>query len=181
MFAHLYAYLEHILELSDENISVVAMIMRILIVYAFGIVILNVFNKRFIGERSPFDIILRFVVGSCLANAIVGSSPYFETLGMVFFIIAFHWILSFICFYSKFIERMLKGKATILYRNGTFDWKAMRYYHLTQEDILSEIRKNAGLTTLTAIDTIFLEDSGEVSIISRKKSKIHALQDIAED
>lgn len=167
MFTVFCETLTALLELNKENISLTAMILRILIVYGFGIIVLNVINKRFLGEKTPLDIILRFVIGSCLANAIVGSSPYFETLGMVFVIVIVHWLLSLACFYNRTIDRLLKGKTEILYAQGVLNWRVMKRYHLTEEDIMSEIRKTAGLVHLKDVHKIFIEDSGEVSVIPK--------------
>lgn len=178
MLENIYILLDRVLDLHQTNISVSAMMTRVFIVYVFGIIVLNVVNKRFVGERTPFDIILRFLIGSSLANAIVGSSPYFETLGMVLFIVLLHWTLSLACFYSRMLEKILKGKTEILYRHGKFNWQLMRKYHLTQEDIMSEVRKDAGLTKLKEVKEIFVEDSGEISIIPLKDKTVHATEDL---
>lgn len=180
MITWLQQNLGPLLELSEQNISLFAMILRALLTYFFGILVLNYVNKRFLGERTPFDIILRFIIGSALANAITGSSPYWSTLGMVMFIVLLNWLLSLMSFYHRPLEKLLKGNAVTLYKDGEFRWKVMRSYHFTQDDILSEIR-SAGLFTLHEIEQIVLEGNGEIHVIPKRNCTVHKKAHIQDD
>jgi len=171
MFDALYHSIEQTLGLGVEELLLMHMVSRVLMVYVAGIFILNVINKRFIGENTPFDIILRFIIGSSLANAIVGSSPFWPTLGMVFFIVLLNWFLSLLSFYSRFIEKILKSEPHNLFHQGKFMWKAMKKYHVTQEDILSEVRKDSGLASLDDVAGVILEGSGEFSVIPKPHTR----------
>lgn len=171
MLNFIYENLDNLFGLSNNILTLYHMIYRVSIVYIFGIIVLNFVNKRFIGEKTPFDIILRFIIGSSLANAITGSSPFFATLGMVFFIIILNYILSLITLYSDFADKLLKGRAIILFQKNHFDLTQMRRYHFSKEDLLSEIRKLIGSDNLTNIKTIMLENSGEISVILKEDSK----------
>jgi uncharacterized membrane protein YcaP (DUF421 family) len=167
MFEALHQHLEHLLGLNAPELLFVHMGARVLMVYVAGIFILNVINKRFIGENTPFDIVLRFIIGSSLASAIVGGSPFWPTLGMVFFIVLVNWLLSLLSFYSRTIEKLLKSEAHVVYKNGKFLRKPMRRYHITEEDLLSEIRKDCGLKSFDEVDEILIEGSGEFSVIPK--------------
>jgi len=173
MFAELYQSIDQSLGLHVNELLLVHMIARVLIVYVMGIFILNVINKRFIGENTPFDIVLRFIIGSSLANAIVGSSPFWPTLGMVFFIVLLNWLLSLLSFYSRLIERILKSEPHRLFYHGKFMWKVMKKYHITEEDLLSEVRKDSGLSSLDDVSEVVLEGSGEFSVMPKQGAHTH--------
>ena len=165
-----YGYLDYLLGLTHNSITLWHMIFRITLVFVLGILVLNKLNKRFLGEKTPFDIILRFVIGSSLASAITGGAPYLPTLGMVLFIICFHWVLSYLSLYNRAIDTLIKGKSVLLFKDGKFQMQAMVKYHFTIEDIKSEIRKDAGIADVAQIDQVILENSGEISVIPKKKT-----------
>jgi uncharacterized membrane protein YcaP (DUF421 family) len=169
----IYQHIDWLFGLSQIHISLLNMVARALLIYVLGIIILNLINKRFIGEKTPFDIILIFLIGSSLANAVTGNSPYFPTLGMVFCIILVNWLLSLFSFYNQTAEKILKGVPVTLYKNGKLHWKAMRLYHFTHDDLISEVRKDSGLLTLDEVQEIILENSGEISVIPKKDTKIY--------
>jgi uncharacterized membrane protein YcaP (DUF421 family) len=170
----LYSYFDYLLGLTNNSITLWHMILRILIIYIFGILILTSLNRRFLAEKTPFDIILRFVIGSSLASAITGGAPYLPTLGMVLFIICVHWVLSLLSLYNKQIDVLIKGRAVLLFKDGKYQTKAMMKHHFTIEDIKSEIRKETGIADVAQVDQVILENSGEISVIPKKRTNSHA-------
>ena len=143
------------------------MIMRGLFGYIFGI-ILTLINKHFTVDRSPFDIILKLTMGSLLAGAIVGASPYLETLGVIAVLVFSNWFLSFFAFYFPFIDRILSGDAYILYKNNKIQWEEMKNHYITEHDLKRALRRYS-LNSLEDADKIFFEKNGIITVIPQKK------------
>lgn len=176
----MFVHMSWLFGLDVHDIGLGHMIARAILVYIVGITVI-LLNRRFIGEHTNFDTILRFIIGSSFASAIVGSSPFFPTLGAMLFLVFMNWILSAISFYSPVLEKLIKGQENILFTNGAIDWQVMQRHHLTQDDLLSEVRKKTGLTAFENIDRIFLENSGEISIIPKVPMRIAGDNEVEED
>lgn len=62
-----YEMLNWLLVLDQEKLALSHMVLRALIVYILGVILIRL-DKRFIGERTAFNTILRFLIGSALAK-----------------------------------------------------------------------------------------------------------------
>ncbi len=170
MFEGWYETLNWLLGLDQQWLELSHMILRALIVYALGIVLIR-FDKRFIGERTAFDTILRFLIGSALANGITGNSSYFPTVGMALFLVFLNRFIAWLSFYSKAAEKIVKGSNDILYKNNDIQWPAMQRNLITEDDLLSDVRKNAGLSELKQVKEVIFENSGDISIIPKASQR----------
>lgn len=174
MFEALYGNLDYLLGLSQSKIGYMHMILRGLFVYCSGVLIILV-NRRFVGERTPIDMMLKIIIGSILANAITGDTPFFPTLAVSLFLVFLNWALSFAAFWSHTIEKFVKGSPIVLYKNKKLQWPAMQNLHVTKDDVMSELRKNAGLTQLDQAQEIIFENTGDISVIPQAKEPIQKI------
>lgn len=164
MFESLYGLLDYHLGLSQTSLTIFHMMYRALFVYMSGMLII-ILNKRFVGERTSFDLMLKFIIGNTLANGITGNSPFFATLAAVLVMVMLNWCISYVTFHSKLLERIIKGCPIVLFENKKLNWNAMAKVHVTQEDIDLELRKS-GLENLTQVKLIVFESTGEITVIA---------------
>lgn len=157
--------LNALLGLSLTQLSLKHMLARAFFAYVFGIVVI-LLNRRFIVALSPVDIVVKLMIGTALAGAIVGVSPYFETLAMVAFLVFLNWLLSLLSFYNSFINRFFSGKKEILFKDSHIIKSALRSNFITEEALMHAVRKR-GLKTLDQVEVIFVESNGEISVIPK--------------
>lgn len=168
MIDQIYNLIDTVFGTTSEELSVLHMMARAFLVYALGILLFFV-NKHIAVERSSFDIILKLMIGSAFASAIVGASPYFATLGAIAFLVFLNWVLSLLTYYSPRIERILKGNIEILYEHGAINWQAMQNNLITKDDLVSVLRKDS-IISFDQVDKIFLEKDGQI-IVHRKNEQ----------
>lgn len=152
------------LGLDMQQLTFWHMILRSIIVFIFGILIIKI-NKRFIGQRTEFNFVLFIMLGSILATSITGNVPFFAVLDMVVFLLVLNWFLAKICFHYPFIEKMLKGEPDVLIKSGKLELSSMARHAITVNDLLMQLRLQRGSNTIEDVEFAYMEPSGDISFI----------------
>jgi len=147
-----------------EQITCMQMVLRAGILYFFGIVLVRI-HSRFFGLKTAHDMLLRIIIGSIFANAIIGRAPFFCSIVVPLFMILLNWLIAFISFRSHAIEIMVKGSHYILVDDGNIVWKNMRYSSITKDELLETARIKAHTQDIHRIKKAYLENDGEISIV----------------
>src|ERR687891_436755 len=69
------------LGLQGEQIKVMQMGLRAVIVYVVTVAIVRLGKKRFMGRTTAFDVILGIMLGSIVSRGVTGNAPLVPTLG----------------------------------------------------------------------------------------------------
>jgi uncharacterized membrane protein YcaP (DUF421 family) len=144
--------------------------LRGLIIYLGGLVLIRISGKRFLSKESPFDVILAFILGSTLSRGINGSASVAVSLFAVIILVLLHAFISLLTFYFPKISKIVKGDAAVLVRDGIVQQKAMQQYYLTEGDLLEALRLKGHLDRPDQAKVVNFERSGSFSIIPKKKS-----------
>jgi uncharacterized membrane protein YcaP (DUF421 family) len=163
----IYDFIDSLLGLNEEELTFIHMSMRGIVVYFFGMLLLQI-NRQIIDTRSPFNFILFIMLGTILATAITGHTPFFSVIGMTFVLTIVNWILLRIAFHIPWLEKLLKGSPIELVIDGTIQWDKMKRHAITERDLLYVLRTTAGSRDIEKIEKAFLESSGVISIIVKK-------------
>jgi uncharacterized membrane protein YcaP (DUF421 family) len=149
-----------------EELSVLQVCLRALVVYLILIGYLRFAKKRFLSEATAFDAILVIILGSISSRAISGTAPFLSSLAGTFVLILVHWIVSYVTQSSAFLGHIIKGTDTILIRNGKIDPKAMAASHISNDDLAEDLRQE-GIESPTQVKAARLERSGRLSVIRK--------------
>jgi uncharacterized membrane protein YcaP (DUF421 family) len=149
-----------------EELSTLQVCLRALVVYLVLIGYVRFAKKRFLSEATGFDAILVIVIGSIASRAISGTAPFFGSLAGAFTLVLVHWVISYITQDSPLLSYVVKGKDTVLIRNGKIDRKAMAASHISEDDLAEDLRLE-GVETLEQVKSARLERSGRLSVIRR--------------
>jgi uncharacterized membrane protein YcaP (DUF421 family) len=144
------------------------MIARALVIYFVAIFLIRLGKRRVIQPNSPFDIIFIIIVGNILADAIIGSWPFFECLGIMVLLFIVHSAVSALAFYHKQAETLFEGAPYYLIKNGTIDHTMMRKCHINLDELMSAVRLNARTDDLSAVKHAILETNGAISVIIKQ-------------
>lgn len=155
------------LELKTEEINVLQMSLRAVIVFIVAIILIRIGNKRFMGKSTALDVMLGIVFGSMVSRAITGNAPFFPTLAASLVLVLMHWLMASIAFRSHGFGNLIKGRETILVRDGEVQQEEMRKSHITEEDIKEALRSEGKEPEIKEIKAAHLERNGDISIIMK--------------
>lgn len=160
--------LEVALGLGSDKITAPQMLLRTVIIYTFTLVIVRWGEKRFFGKNTAFDLVLSIILGSVISRAINGGAPFFPTLLVSAALVAAHRLLAVLAFHSDRFGDWVKGQSRVLIRDGEVDWDAMEASHLTEHDLMGELRLTGQVDDTGRVALARLERSGDVSVIPRE-------------
>ncbi len=154
---------------SIGRIGVSEMLVRALIVFVYGLVLGRLAFTRAFGKWSPPDILVTVVVGSNLSRTLTGPAPLVPTLAATTALVAAYWIISRIASAWEPFDRLLKGRAILIAREGKLDPAALRRAALSPSDIEEALRER-GFQTLQDGDESYLERNGQISVLRGEPS-----------
>jgi uncharacterized membrane protein YcaP (DUF421 family) len=147
--------------------------LRAIFMYMATLLIVRMGKKRFMGRATAFDLIVGIMLGSIASRAITGNAPLFPTLAAAAMIMALHWIFSAIAVRWHWFGRLIKGRSTLLIKDGEVDEDALCGAHMTSRD-LAEALREAGIVDLRKVAEARLERGGQMSVI-RRTAKPHVV------
>jgi uncharacterized membrane protein YcaP (DUF421 family) len=156
------------LGLQGEEIKVMQMGLRAVIVYVVTVAIVRLGKKRFMGGSTAFDVILGIMLGSIVSRAITGNAPFFGALAASVVLLAMHWLFSSIAVRFHGFGWLIKGAPAVLVRNGEIDWEAMRKTHMTEHDLWQDLRVR-GISDLSEVSEARMERGGQLSVLKAKR------------
>lgn len=150
-----------------KDLSVLQICSRALVVFFIALIMVRVSGRRTFGKRTAFDNTLAIILGAILSRAIVGASPFVPTVCCSLLLVLLHRLLAYACIKSSFLDHYLKGTSIPLYQNGKLDKENLTKSLLTEKDLMGDVRLKGNATKLEEIHEIYMETSGEVSVISK--------------
>ena len=143
--------------------------LRAVVVYIVALAIVRLGKRRLLARATAFDVIVSIVIGSIAGRAITGNAPLGQALAGLAGIVAIHWVVSALALRWHFFGKLVKGRSTIIVRDGRLDEAALRSEHMTKDDLEEDLRQK-GRQTLEGIAEGRLERSGQVSVLSDAKT-----------
>lgn len=145
-------------------------ILRPMLVYVCLVVFLRVFGKRELAQLNPFDLVVLLSLSNTVQNAMIGDDNTVSG-GLIgaFSLMAINWITVRMMYFSPKAERVLTGAETVLIKHGRMDHKAMARELITEEELLSVIRKQ-NFDAIGDVQKCVLEPNGSFYIAGREPS-----------
>ena len=158
------------LDLQPEKFGYGQLIVRGVVIFGVALALMRLGHKRSLARKSAFDTVLVVIVGAILARAINGSAAFFFTIVGAFVLVLLHRALGWLAYHSGKFERLIKGRPSVLLRDGTLRPEAMRRHGVTQHD-LSEDLHLRGHEQLGELALARIERSGDISFIPRQAGR----------
>jgi uncharacterized membrane protein YcaP (DUF421 family) len=133
------------------------------------LVLIRIGGMRAFGRHSSFDTAIVITLGAVMSRAVVGASPMAGTIAASTTLVVVHRVVAMITVRSKFLERIVKGRAKPLYRDGALDLDAMNRAGISRADLEEAVRRRARQPALESVSEVDLESSGELSVIDHKR------------
>jgi uncharacterized membrane protein YcaP (DUF421 family) len=157
------------IELPQDDLTIGHMAARAVVVYAAGLVMARLGDRRFLAKASAFDVILAIVLGSVISRAITGSAPFFPSLAAGLVLVVTHLAFAAASFRFSRFGKVIKGRPRVVVRNGEILWDAMRASHFSENDLRGALRSQAHIDDLSQVAEARLERSGDVSVVKRER------------
>ena len=136
--------------------------------YITLILFLRISGKRTLAKLNAFDLVITVALGSTLSAIMLQESlALAERATALGLLILLQFAVTFSSVRSQYIARAIRSEPTLLARNGSYCWEAMRTQRLTQTDLLGAIRA-AGGREIKDVEAMFLESDGSISTQLRK-------------
>jgi uncharacterized membrane protein YcaP (DUF421 family) len=150
-----------------KDLSMLQMSARAFVVYLIALVLINISGKRTFGKKSAFDTTITIVLGAVLSRAIVGASPFVPTIAGSLALVLIHRVMGLIILHNKTAGKLLKGEKILLYQNGKVNEINLHKCLMTYDDLMSDVRLKANDNSLENIQEIYMENSGELSVVKK--------------
>src|SRR4051812_41878411 len=141
---------------------------RTFVVFAAGVVLVRLADRRFLGRNAGFDMLLAVVLGSVLSRAINGQAPFFKTLLASALLVLLHRILGLLTCRWRAWSWLIKGDAVVLVRNGRVDRRAMQAYDISDDDLEENLRLNGNVGALAEVAEARLERNGQIGVVKKR-------------
>ncbi len=150
-----------------KDLNMLQMGCRAFVMFFITLLLIRLAGMRSIGMKSAFDTIIVIILGSILSRAVVGVSPFFPTVIAGAVIAIVHKAIAIIAIRNRFVERLVKGEKNILFHHNHFIEKNMRRSCISVDDVEQELRLSVHENTIENIQEIFMERTGEISVIKK--------------
>ncbi|MVN20671.1 DUF421 domain-containing protein [Mucilaginibacter arboris] len=152
-----------------KDLNSLQMSCRALVIYLIALLLIRIAGRRTFGKKTAFDNTIAIMLGAVLSRAIVGASPFLPTVIGSLVLVLLHRAIAWYSMYNKKFEHLVKGKSQPLYQNGKMNKENMKRGLMSEDDLRGDIRLKGQTNSLEDLDEIYIETTGEVSLIKKKK------------
>lgn len=150
-----------------HDMTMLQMSMRAIVIFAVALALIRFADKRFLANKTGFDVLLVFVLGSTLSRAINGDAPLAGTIVVGFVVVVLHRVLAALAFRSFTVCRLLKGSTDKVIVDGQLNREVMRKHHITEADIKEDMRLKTNAWDFSQVREARIERNGEISVIAK--------------
>ncbi len=145
------------------------LILRVVIIYAFLLVLLRLSGKRQVGQLAPFDLVLLLVLSNTVQNAMNGGdNSLLAGLISAGVLVLVNHLVGLATFKSKRLEALVEGRPEVLVHNGKLFTEVMEREKLTHHELNAALRA-AGCACIEEVHFAILENNGVISVQPRKE------------
>lgn len=138
---------------------------RAALIFFAALILIRIADKRFLANKTGFDMLFAFILGSSLSRAINGTAPLFNTIAVGFVIVLIHRGLARLAFHSPQICRLLKGQSEVIIKDGALNRDAMAKNDITESDISEDMRLKTNIDDFKKVREARIERNGEISVL----------------
>ncbi|MCW3117291.1 MAG: putative rane protein [Chitinophagaceae bacterium] len=150
-----------------RELSCLQMSVRTIITFFVALAMLRIAGVRTFGKKTALDNVIIIMLGAVLSRAITGASPFIPTFCAALVMVLLHRLLAMMSYYNETIGKIVKGDKVMLYSKGEELKNNMKKVQISHKEILEEVRLQANQQDLDGIEEIFIERTGEISIIKK--------------
>ena len=132
--------------------------------YVALVVIMRVAGKRLAGQTTTFDLIVLITLGVVIQSTALDKG-WVNALVFVVTVFVLHRGLAAWCAHSTWVRHLVRGKPTVLVRDGRVVHEALRREGISREELQAGLRK-LGHDSPDSVKLAVLEETGHISAVS---------------
>jgi uncharacterized membrane protein YcaP (DUF421 family) len=153
-----------------KDLNSLQMSVRAITVFFIALILIRFTGMRVFGIKSAFDTCIIIMLGAILSRTVVGVSPFIPTIVGSAALSVIYKVIAWLSVSNQTISHMVKGKPLSLYKDGILNSRNMKRCTLSYGDVMEEVRLMVNQNSLDNISEIFMERTGEISVIEKNKS-----------
>jgi uncharacterized membrane protein YcaP (DUF421 family) len=143
-------------------------ILRAIWAYWFLLAVLRLIGRRAVMQSSPFELILIFLFGGTMIQAVVGDDRSLVNASLAVFTIGLmHVCVAWLKQRSTLFRKLTDGTAVVLRDAGTWHDDRMQRMRLQIEDVMAAARQK-GVLREEDVESAIFKRSGQICVIPRE-------------
>ena len=138
------------------------------VLYFALLAIMRFMPRRTGGELALMDLVFVVLIANAAANAFGDYSAIADGIVLVATLMAWNYVLNFLSFRSRFIERCVSAPALQVVRDGELLRRNMRREFLTEDELMESLRRE-GIDDLKDVKAAYVEAEGKISVIGSNR------------
>ncbi|MEJ7677284.1 MAG: YetF domain-containing protein [Segetibacter sp.] len=152
-----------------RDLNALQMSCRTVVMFIIALAFIRIAGIKTFGKNSAFDNIIIIMLGAILSRAVVGVSPFLPVVFSGLTMVVMTRIVSILSIHNKTFGQLVKGKSRSPLKNGIINRSNLHKSLLSENDLLEGIRKEGNTNSLEDIEEAFVERTGKISVIKKKK------------
>ncbi|MDN5787608.1 YetF domain-containing protein [Pseudorhodobacter sp.] len=148
---------------SDPPLFYLEIVVRILLIYAYSLLLIRWVGGRGIGQMSTVEFLLVIALGSAVGDTMFYPQvPLLHAILVITGVVLINKALDVLIFRYPAMERMMNGSTREVVRDGVIHIPTMRAQKIGHSELFESMRE-AGLVNVGQIRRAYLETSGRFS------------------
>ncbi len=144
---------------------ILELVVRAASIYLLLFAILRALPKREVGRFTVADLLIIFLLATSVREALTGQYPGVVDGAITFLtLIACHTAVNLLSLRFPVLRPFLRSSPRAIVRDGRIVRRQAHRALLTEDDVWEKLRE-AGVTSLEGVRTVFLEPNGKISVI----------------
>lgn len=153
---------------SGEELNVVQMSVRAVIIYFVTLLLIRLGGIRILGKKSALDNIIIILLGAVLARGVVGASPFLSTIAAATVMVFLSKLLTRASVSNKRLDHLCKGKEVVLYENGHFISDNLKRVEISEADFMESLRLETNTEQMDKVEKATMETCGRISFVLKQ-------------
>lgn len=148
--------------------------------YAALIVLLRISGNRTLSKMNSFDFVITIALGSTFSAILINQNVTLaQGVTAMALLVGFQFLITWLSVRLRSVNRAVKTEPTLLLRNGEFIPAALTRVRVTEDEVLTAIRKG-GLGGVEQVEAVIMETDGNLSVIGKSSAgTLSALRHVA--
>jgi uncharacterized membrane protein YcaP (DUF421 family) len=161
-------FLDNFFGLVSDEVKPYQMAVRAAFVFFLALAYVRTGGLRMLGRQSAYDSLTALILGAILGKAVVSPDSFPGTILAALVIMILHRFVAWITFKSSRAGSWLKGKSILVFQNDKPIIENLKLVHITENDLKEAVRKNLNSDDLQVVKEIYMDRSGELSVIKKE-------------
>lgn len=151
------------------SVSPLELIVRGSAIYLFLFAVFRFVMRRDLGSVGVSDVLILVLVADAAQNGMAGEyKSISDGLILVSTILAWNFLLDWLCYRSPAIARLLQPRELLLVSNGRIERRGLRREYMTVEELMSKLREH-GIADVREVESAHMEGDGQISVVKKRR------------